>query len=360
MDNNINIFRLERLKKRTSEDKWTDSQSVKLTITDKEMPSHIIINYIRYKIRPYIQEPMQCYKCQRLGHTSKSCRAPQPRCMRCGKSHQKSECQTEQLFCINCKGNHSSNSKLCPIIKHAQRIEKVKALQQVDHTTARKIIRQQDNIDTEYIQDEIPQMQSTQSSHGTQPSYSYANVTKGLINKPISDHSQQYAVSSRYKMMDVSTQTTEKETKSDKSTDEKFLTNLRNFIIDILNINFTKESKQAKLSLADNAIKNNFGIDLRHSGNTESDIESEVEMEANQTKQGKLRDRKRKRDKSSENKNDFSEIEDTSSQDENVISDENSLWVTVEKKKVKKKNNNKRGTGKSNKNNGTKIRRKNE
>jgi len=44
---------------------------------------------------------------------------------------------------------------------------------------------------------------------------------------------------------------------------EQFFKNLRNFIVDIISTNFNKENKSAKIVLADSAIKNHFGVNLR-------------------------------------------------------------------------------------------------
>lgn len=68
-------------------------------------------------------QPTQCYNCQRFSHASANCWLD-PRCMRCGGPHKSSECTLvdettkkvpdAQVKCINCKGNHTSNSKVCP------------------------------------------------------------------------------------------------------------------------------------------------------------------------------------------------------------------------------------------------------
>jgi hypothetical protein len=51
--------------------------------------------------------PLQCKRCQRLGHTQRNCRYT-PRCVACGEAHQSGGCSTpkEQLKCYGCGGNH--------------------------------------------------------------------------------------------------------------------------------------------------------------------------------------------------------------------------------------------------------------
>ena len=91
-NNDLDIVKLERLKKRDNRS-WIDSLTMKVTILGNKIPD-ILISYMRYKTNPYIPDPMQCYKCQRMGHTSKSCTAKQPRCMLCGGSHSKENCDS--------------------------------------------------------------------------------------------------------------------------------------------------------------------------------------------------------------------------------------------------------------------------
>lgn len=69
-------------------------------------------------------QPTQCYNCQQYSHASRNCWLD-PRCMRCGGPHKSSECSLidkstmkipeDKVKCINCHGNHTSNSKDCPI-----------------------------------------------------------------------------------------------------------------------------------------------------------------------------------------------------------------------------------------------------
>ena len=355
LDNNIQIFKLERLKKKMANNKWMDSQSVKVTVTNNDMPPAIKINYMRYKIRPYIQEPMQCFRCQRLGHTSKSCKSKNLRCMLCGDSHDKKVCESECRKCVNCNGAHAANSKLCPFIQHAQKIEKLKATQNIDHSTARSMVTQ----DRGFTEEQFPQLENTQSHSAINSQYSYANI----VRNNIIEHSttpQHVGRSRNAAANDIGTQTTEINMADNKGSDSKFLMKLRNFILDITNINFTKESHKARMCLVDGAIRNNFGIDITNNGRKGSDSDVNSDMEHEHGDQSK-EEKKRKRNKSSENSDTDVEVQSLqSSQDEDVISDADAIWETVEKKQVKKKNKNKQNIGESTKSKKSKSRRKNE
>ncbi|PIA82984.1 hypothetical protein CB0940_12204 [Cercospora beticola] len=59
------------------------------------------------------QGPVQCYKCQEIGHKTYSCENLQ-RCARCTQTgHRHSECNAEIPKCVLCSGPHESYSKNC-------------------------------------------------------------------------------------------------------------------------------------------------------------------------------------------------------------------------------------------------------
>lgn len=336
--NEIQIVGMERLKKKINNN-WTPSQSVKLTIKNRNIPNHITIGFMKYIIRPFINEPMQCYKCQRLGHTSKSCKASLPRCMLCGGPHKKDDCTAERKRCANCNGEHSANSKSCEIMRQALNLEKLKAIHEIDHNTARnqmfknKYEFQASSFPPSIISPILETPTETQPflntsyanivSRGTtgEKSYSGNRRLTSLASQPVY---QQTPLKAVYKDAETQTDYVEQQ----KTLDEDFLKKLRNFIIDILSTNLTKETKDARLCLADNAIKNNFGIDLRKTGSTKNPINSEKE---NKT----VGDKKRKRGKNNQKDISASDL-NSSAESEGVISDPESIWETVEKKQVKR------------------------
>lgn len=70
--------------------------------------------------------PPQCKKCQRFGHTFKTC-GMQTRCVRCGKDHSHTECTISKptpATCANCGGPHPANMKSCPTYKsYSERLQ---------------------------------------------------------------------------------------------------------------------------------------------------------------------------------------------------------------------------------------------
>ena len=90
------------------------------------MPREIILGHSYYKVRPYVGMPLQCYRCQRIGHTARGCRA-KIRCMVGSEEHVKEVCKATVERCANCRGSHKAKSKLCEHIRSASEMEKEKA-----------------------------------------------------------------------------------------------------------------------------------------------------------------------------------------------------------------------------------------
>ena len=132
-----NVHDVCRLNKKKDTGEWIPSLSSKITFAEEQLPSDIKIGYSFYKVRPYVSEPLQCYRCQRLGHTATGCRA-KVRCLLCGGEHPKEQCSFRQEKCANCAGAHRANSKQCNIFMMACQIEKEKAINKESHEVARK------------------------------------------------------------------------------------------------------------------------------------------------------------------------------------------------------------------------------
>lgn len=131
------VEKIERLYKR-SENKWIPSASLKLTFSGTGEVDRVVIGNSYYRVRPFVPEPVRCFKCQRLYHTSEGCSSKE-RCLLCGGNHYKDQCTVseEQHKCCNCGGNHRANSKLCKHIKQAYDIEKIKSNTNCSHQEAR-------------------------------------------------------------------------------------------------------------------------------------------------------------------------------------------------------------------------------
>ncbi|GBL87512.1 hypothetical protein AVEN_165131-1 [Araneus ventricosus] len=79
-----------------------DTKHLILTFHSPRIPESVRAGYIKLTVRPYIPNPLRCFKCQRLGHSKASCRGTLT-CARCAEAgHDSSNC-TESEKCVNCK-----------------------------------------------------------------------------------------------------------------------------------------------------------------------------------------------------------------------------------------------------------------
>ncbi|GFX53867.1 uncharacterized protein TNCV_1598131 [Trichonephila clavipes] len=113
-----------------------------LTFNSSKLPPTIKAGYLKCKIRPYIPNPLRCFKCQRFGHSQTSCRGQLTgsRCASVG--HASTDCNLEQK-CVNCSQPHSSGSKLCPKWKTGKEIHTIKTNRNLSYLEARKLIAPQ-------------------------------------------------------------------------------------------------------------------------------------------------------------------------------------------------------------------------
>ena len=90
--------------------KIPNTNMIILTFEDAEVPSHVIYENERVKVRPFHPKPLQCYNCYQYGHPSNACRNARI-CSNCS-SPEHGTCVLATK-CINCHQNHKSNDKNC-------------------------------------------------------------------------------------------------------------------------------------------------------------------------------------------------------------------------------------------------------
>ncbi|GFW28621.1 uncharacterized protein TNCV_2317691 [Trichonephila clavipes] len=110
-----------------------------LTFNRPKLPTTIKVGYLNCKIRPYIPNPLRCFRCQRFGHSQTSCRG-QLTCSRCASAgHSSTDCTLEPK-CINCSQSHPSNSKLCPKWKLEKQIQEIRTNNNISYIEAKKLL----------------------------------------------------------------------------------------------------------------------------------------------------------------------------------------------------------------------------
>ncbi|XP_076305000.1 uncharacterized protein LOC143222387 [Tachypleus tridentatus] len=110
-----------------------------LTFTVPHPPTTIKAGYLNFKVQAYIPNPVQCFHCQRYGHSKQSCHGSFT-CARCGgKDHNATECQLEP-HCVNCNGTHPSYFTSCPKWVEEKEVQHLKTVNNLTYTEARKLL----------------------------------------------------------------------------------------------------------------------------------------------------------------------------------------------------------------------------
>ena len=116
----------ERFQRMKSAKDNREINKVKITTNNEGERDHLLehgfpFDGVRYHCEEYRpqKEPVQCFKCQKFGHTTRDCRDTKDTCRKCGDSHRTSDCSQETRRCSNCQGNHPTTYPGCPARKAA-------------------------------------------------------------------------------------------------------------------------------------------------------------------------------------------------------------------------------------------------
>ncbi|XP_067144071.1 uncharacterized protein [Centruroides vittatus] len=110
-----------------------------LTFGKPTLPSFVTAGYLRCPVRPYVPNPLRCFKCQRFGHSQTSCRGKSI-CAQCGtEGHQSAEC-TNTPCCVNCKDAHPAYSWKCPAWQREKEVQRVKTVNNLSYLDARRMV----------------------------------------------------------------------------------------------------------------------------------------------------------------------------------------------------------------------------
>src|SRR5206468_3850023 len=60
--------------------------------TEDSVPPHVQLGYLRFKVRPFVPDPLRCYQCQQYGHRGSQCRKQKPVCPVCAGGHKFENC----------------------------------------------------------------------------------------------------------------------------------------------------------------------------------------------------------------------------------------------------------------------------
>ncbi|GBN76659.1 hypothetical protein AVEN_66617-1 [Araneus ventricosus] len=113
-----------------------------LTFHTPRLPEYIKAGYVRCSVRPYIPNPLRCFKCQRFGHSKTNCRGTLT-CARCAVTGHESTGCTAVEQCVNFQGEHTSFSRSCPKWKLEKEVVATKFKNNISFPEARRLVKEQ-------------------------------------------------------------------------------------------------------------------------------------------------------------------------------------------------------------------------
>ena len=115
------VVKIVRLNKFTGGSKQP-STSVKLGFDGNSLPKFVQIDFVQVPVKPFVEPPLRCYRCQRAGHLASGCTAA-IRCLVCAGNHTKDSCTADKPSCANCGGDHIASSRSCRVVLEGLKIQ---------------------------------------------------------------------------------------------------------------------------------------------------------------------------------------------------------------------------------------------
>lgn len=113
------------------------TKHIVLTFGRPSLPESVHAAFISCPVRPYIPSPRRCFRCQKYGHGTQSCRG-RPTCAHCARAdHTSDDCKKEQVKCPNCGEPHPAYSRACPAFKKEKEIIQLKVTENLTFAQAR-------------------------------------------------------------------------------------------------------------------------------------------------------------------------------------------------------------------------------
>jgi hypothetical protein len=104
-----------------------------------EVPSlslYLHVGYERVPIRPYVPNPMRCYRCRKFGHTQQRCVSHLAAA--CGEGRHGEEPCPNPSHCVNCSGAQASADRKCPDFLQEKAIQELGVKDGLSFLDARK------------------------------------------------------------------------------------------------------------------------------------------------------------------------------------------------------------------------------
>lgn len=143
---NQNVTAVKRIKV-TRNGERVNTHTYVLSFSCCELPTTLKIGYLREPVRPYIPNPLRCFKCQRFGHHRNNCRQSTDACVRCGSRDHSENCNADPV-CVNCGGGHEASSRNCTVWQTEKRIMELKVTKNVTYQEAKRLSQAENTLPT--------------------------------------------------------------------------------------------------------------------------------------------------------------------------------------------------------------------
>lgn len=118
------------------------STTVRVTFEGRDLPQYVHMGYVRHPVALFVARPLQCFRCNRMGHIAAVCERERT-CAKCSGNHETSTCESETARCVNCRRDHAATSSECPVLRKERKVCKQRARSASTHTEARAAVRKQ-------------------------------------------------------------------------------------------------------------------------------------------------------------------------------------------------------------------------
>ena len=258
-----NIVEAKRFNKR-----GRDLELVKIVFDGEFLPEKIIWNNLIYKVRPYIYNPIRCYKCQDYGHGISSCTGRDV-CPYCMGRHKLDDCLREdEVFCCHCHLRHYVGDRDCEFFKQAAIIEDKKQKGEITYQESKLRFNALNNKTLEQL------LNNSKPEKVNDKGYSTDNVRKGQIRNKLKVNNHEL-ISKNNSQSDIATQN-RFDILSEDSDDES-----ENSSCDFFDMNTFNRSKKYKSSNNRNRSKNSnksYANVVKSPQNNNSDVRDNMMM----------------------------------------------------------------------------------
>ncbi|GBL75204.1 hypothetical protein AVEN_194442-1 [Araneus ventricosus] len=120
-----------------------------LTFNTPRLPEYIKAGYVRCSVKPYIPNPLRCFKYQRFGHSKTRLWSGRGilTCARCAVAGHESTGCTAVEKCVNCQGEYTPFSRSCPKWDLEKEIVTLMFKNNISFPEARRLVKAQTPIE---------------------------------------------------------------------------------------------------------------------------------------------------------------------------------------------------------------------